>query len=77
MNKDEKILEYLNLHMNRLWTGIIVLSGGLVGLSITFSFTFSFTSIIKSILLILGIFLLISMLIGLSNTGLEIKERLK
>lgn len=39
MNKDEKVLEYLNLHINRLWTGLIILIGGLAGLMVTYSYS--------------------------------------
>ena len=37
MNKEEKEIEYLNSHINRLWTSMIVLVGGLTGLALSLS----------------------------------------
>lgn len=35
--KEEKEIDYLNSHINRLWTSLIVLIGGLAGILLSFS----------------------------------------
>ncbi|MDD3437472.1 MAG: hypothetical protein PHC64_10010 [Candidatus Gastranaerophilales bacterium] len=78
--KQEKEIEYLNLHLNRLWTGLIVLIGGLAGLLLTYSYSSPPSSpenIVKILLLIIGLFLFILMSIGLTNVSSEIKRLLK
>lgn len=80
MNKDEKILEYLNLHINRLWTGLIILIGGLASLLVTYPYSMPLSSplnIVKFSLFILGLFFLLLMIIGLANASLEVKNLLK
>lgn len=78
--KEEKEVEYLFAHLNRLWTGLLVLIGGLSGLLLTYSCSlppYDPSNEIKILLLLLGAFMLILMLIGLANTSLDIKKRLK
>lgn len=80
MNKDEKILEYLNLHINRLWTGLIILIGGLASLLVTYSYSMPLSSPLNTVkfsLFILGLFFLLLMIIGLANANLEVKNLLK
>lgn len=80
MNKDEKIIEYLNLHINRLWTGLIILIGGLASLLVTYSYSSPLNNplnIVKFSLFILGLFFLLLMILGLANTDIEIKKLLK
>lgn len=80
VDKDQKILEYLNLLINRLWTGLLVLIGGLAGLLVTYSYSEPFyfpLNTLKFFLFILGIFFLVLMIIGLANASAEIKELLK
>ena len=79
-NHDEKIIEYLAQHKNILWTGILVVGGGLVGLVLTYNPTFYlnvFGDIARIIFFILGFLLFISMIMGLLNTDLDIKKYLK
>lgn len=80
MNKDEKIIEYLLQHKNNLWTGVIVLSGGLAGLLLTYPnvlFVLSIAFVTRIILIILGAFFLILMIIGLINTSSDIQRLIK
>jgi len=79
-NHDEKVIEYLAQHKNILWTGIIVLIGGLVGLGLTYNpilLPYSFSNIVRLILIFVGVPLLISMIIGVLNTDSEIKDILR
>ena len=80
MNKEEKRVEYLIAHKNNLWTGIMLLIGGLSGILITINYSgniFSIENIIKIILIALGWLFLPLMLIGVVNTNLEIQNLLK
>ena len=38
MDKEGKTIEYLIAHKNNLWTGVIILIGGLAGLMLSYSF---------------------------------------
>lgn len=77
--KEEKELEYLFAHMNRLWAGLMVLGGGLFGIifSDAFKLSFNFASIFKFILLILGFLTFFGMFIGLINIKEEIHKKIK
>lgn len=77
--KEEKEMEYLFAHMNRLWAGLMLLGGGLAGIvfSGTFKLSFTFISIFKFILLILGFITFLGMLTGLSNIKDEIRKKIK
>lgn len=80
MNKNEKIIEYLLQHKNNLWTGVIVLSGGLAGLLLTYPnvlFVLTIAFVTRIVLIILGAFFLILMIIGLINTNLDIQRLIK
>lgn len=80
MNKEEKIIEYLLQHKNNLWTGVIVLTGGVAGLLITYPnvlFELSISFVIRIILLVLGAFFLALMITGLININSDIKKLLK
>lgn len=77
--QDEKIVEYLSQHKNILWTGIIVLAGGLVGLFLTYNPSLSpycFANITRVGFFIIGFILLIAMSIGLLNTDFDIRKLL-
>lgn len=79
MNKEEKILEYLNLHINRLWTGLIILIGGLASLLVTYSYTIPLSAPLNTVkfsLFVLGLFFLLLMIIGLANASSEVKNLL-
>lgn len=76
--KEEKEIEYLNSHLNRLWTCTIVLLGGLIGMSLSISFTpFLVKDYIKIILIILGITLAWMMITGIINTDYKINKKLQ
>lgn len=81
MNKDEKTIEYLIAHKNNLWTSLIVLTGGLTGILLTFNyslhFLFTLKGIIEILLFSLGVFLFVLMLNGVINTSSDIKKFLK
>lgn len=77
MDNEEKRLrvEYLIAHKNNLWMGVVVLTGGLVGILITMNystFVISLQTIVKTLLLALGAFFLVSMIIGLINIHKEV-----
>lgn len=77
--KEEKELEYLFAHMNRLWAGLMVLGGGLTGIVFSSNFHFHFTlaSTLKFSLFIFGMLLLALMIIGLTNIKSEIDKKIK
>lgn len=78
--KDEKIVEYLSQHKNILWTTIIVLSGGLVGLVLTYNTSnsaFAFSNVTRCVFIAIGFVLLIAMLIGVLNIDLDIRKYLR
>lgn len=77
--KEEKEIEYLFSHMNRLWAGLMVLGGGLAGIvfSGSYKLNFTFMSIFKFILLILGSLAFLGMLTGLINLKEEIYKKIK
>lgn len=82
MDKEDKrlIIEYLISHKNNLWTGVIILIGGIVGLLLSYSFSSDINNIENSIkigLFFTGLFFLILMVTGLININLEIKDKLK
>lgn len=76
---EEKELEYLFAHMNRLWAGLMVLGGGLFGIIFSNSFKWAFTlvSFLKASLLILGFVTFFGILAGLSNIKEEIRKKIK
>ena len=75
--KEEKEIEYLFAHMNRLWAGVMVLGGGISGLAISLDLNFALTNILKIILLIIGFSFFVLMIIGLNNIKTEIYKKLK
>lgn len=77
--KEEKEIEYLNAHMNRLWAGLMVLGGGLAGIifSGNFKWNFAVLSIFKGSLLILGFVTFLGMIAGLINIKEEIHRKIK
>lgn len=77
---DEKIVEYLCHHKNILWTTIIVLGGGLVGLVLTYNTSisaFAFGNIARCVFTAIGFVLLIAMLIGVLNIDFDIRKYLR
>ncbi|MFA7658590.1 MAG: hypothetical protein WCY19_04090 [Candidatus Gastranaerophilaceae bacterium] len=79
-NREEKIVEYLAQHKNILWTGILVLGGGLVGLVLTYNpkfHPFIFSNFFRIIFFIIGFILFVSMIIGLLNTDVDMQKYLK
>lgn len=74
---EEKQLEYLFAHMNRLWVGSIALGGGISGLAISLELNFALTNILKIILLVIGFLFFAFMIIGLRNMKLEIDKKIK
>lgn len=80
MNKEEKEIEYLFAHVNRLWAGLMVLVGGVVGilLSIPFSINaFVGINLFKLVLIIFGLTTIWLMMVGLINTDSKINKILK
>lgn len=78
MDKEEKEFEYLNSHINRLWTSMIVLVGGLSGLALSFSLSGPIsTIIIKIVLFTLGSCFFGITIIGLINSDRKINKKLK
>lgn len=78
--KEEKEVEYYNAQLNRLWTGIIVLGGGLSGLLLTYSYyspIYAMTNMVRLILFALGFIFFIMMIIGIINISTDIKNFLK
>lgn len=77
--KEEKEIEYLFAHMNRLWAGLMVLGGGLavIVFSNTLKFSFTLISILKILLLVLGVFTFLGMITGLINIKDEIHKKIK
>jgi len=76
---DEKIIEYLLHHKNTLWTGIVILAGGLVGLFLTYNPSlppYSFANIARVGFFLIGLFFLSAMSIGLLNTDSSIRKLL-
>ncbi|MDD3436437.1 MAG: hypothetical protein PHC64_04710 [Candidatus Gastranaerophilales bacterium] len=79
-NHDEKVITYLSQHKNILWSRILVLSGGLVGLVLTYNPSvpmYSFGNIARLIFFIIGFSFLFAMVIGLLNTDSGIQDILK
>jgi len=77
---DEKIVEYLVHHKSTLWTGILVIGGGVVGLVLTYNISISpyaFNNIMRVLFGSVGVVFLVAMLIGLLNTDLSILNILK
>lgn len=80
MNKEEKTIEFLIAHKNNLWTGLLVLTGGLAGLFLSFPISkeiLAFETIPKAILFIGGCFFFSLTVKGLININEEIKQKLK
>lgn len=80
MNKDEKRVEYLIAHKNNLWTGIMLLIGGLSGILMTINYSgtiFLVENIVRFVLIALGGIFLPLMIIGVININLEIQNLLK
>lgn len=66
--KEEKEIEYLNAQLSRLWTGIIVLGGGIAGLVIAYSYSspiYEMINMVRLILFALGFIFFIMMIIGI------------
>ncbi len=77
---DEEIVKYLTHHKNSLWASVIVLTGGLVGLVLTFSPSMpinDYNNWSRVLFLFIGLFFLIAMFIGLLNTDSDIRKILK
>lgn len=76
--KDEKIVEYLCHHKNILWTTIVVLSGGLVGLVLTYNplAPFAFGNIARCVFIVIGCVFLYGMFLGVINTDFDIRKYL-
>lgn len=80
MNKDEKIIDFLIAHKNNLWTGLIILVGGLSGLLLSIHFPIKILSpemFAKDFLFILGIIFVIPTIKGLITVHDEIIKKLK
>lgn len=79
MNKEEKEIEYLFAHMNRLWAGAMILGSGLAGIAFSGNLNLNFTliGIFKFLLLILGFFTFLGMIAGLINIKAEIRRKIK
>lgn len=76
--KEEKEIEYLNSHLNRLWTCTVVLLSGLIGMSLSISFDhFLIKDFLKIILIVLGIILAWLMMTGIINTDYKINKKLQ
>jgi len=78
--QDEKVVEYLAQHKNILWTGIVVLTGGLVGLFLTYNPSlspYSFANVARVGFFLIGLFFLVAMSIGLLNTDTSIIKLLR
>ncbi len=76
--KEEKEIEYLNSHINRLWTSMIVLVGGLSGVLLSFSGNESvYKIIIKTIFLLLGAIFIVVTIKGLINSDKRINNKIK
>lgn len=76
--REEKEIEYLNAHINRLWTSMIVLVGGLAGILLSFSgHDPIYKMTIKMIFLILGSYFVIITITGLINSDNRINKKLK
>jgi hypothetical protein len=79
--KEEKEIEYLNAQLNRLWTGIIVLGGGIAGLMLTYSYSlpiYASENIAKLILFIIGFIIFIMMMLsGIANLNIKINKLFK
>lgn len=80
MNKEEKEIEYLFAHINRLWAGLMILTGGVVGILLSLPFSidmFSGINLFKFTLIILGLIVIWLMIVGLINTDYKINKILK
>lgn len=80
MNKEEKIVEFLIAHKNNLWTGLIILLGGLAGLFLNITLSteaFSAKLLPKVFLFVLGISLVVPIIKGLIAIHYEIIRKLK
>jgi hypothetical protein len=78
--EDEKELEYLFAHVNRLWAGLVVLIGGLVGMVLSMPFSlalFSIQNTAKLVLFVFGLILAGLMITGLTNTDYKINKKIK
>ena len=78
MDKEEKEIEYLNSHINRLWTSMIVLVGGLSGLALSLSRSDTVLKIVvKGSLGLLGFCFLIVTISSLINVDYKINKKIK
>lgn len=80
MNKEEKVIEFLIAHKNNLWTGLIILTGGLAGLFLNIPLSaeaFSVKILPVVFLFITGIFFFIAIIKGLTTVHEEIIKKLK
>jgi len=76
--KEEKEIDYLSAHINRLWTSLIVLIGGLIGLALSLSLhepIAKFT--LKCLFILLGACFLIITIISLINVDTKINKKIK
>ncbi len=78
MDKEGKEIEYLNSHINRLWTSMIVLIGGLSGILFSFSGNeTAFKSSIKGVLFVTGAYFLTLVIKGIMSVDKKINDKLK
>ncbi len=76
--KEEKEIEYLNSHINRLWTSLIVLGGGLSGILLSVSMTENMPKmIIKTALFIFGLILILIVINAIINVDIQINKKIK
>lgn len=76
--KHEKLIDSLIEQKKTLWAAMIVLTGGLVGLALSFSLPlFSFLNVVKVFFLILGLLLDYLFFEGLSSITNKLDDNLK
>lgn len=78
MNKEEKEVEYLNAHINRLWTSMIVIGGGLSGILLSISLTENvFKMSVKIGLFLFGLFLILIVINAIISVDNQINKKIK
>lgn len=76
--KEEKEIEYLNSHINRLWTSLIVIGGGLSGILLSFSLTENvFKTSIKMGLFVFGFFVILVVIKSIIDVDIRINKKIK
>lgn len=78
--KEEKEIEYLFAHVNRLWMGLMVIGGGIIGICLSMPFSmeiFSGINLFKAILAMFGFMIIWLMITGLINTDNRINKIIK